>query len=134
VEREECHPNEGEFARLLAERLSGWTVAKTLERFAEGGVPAVSVLPGDSKAFLEGAQGTENGMVVERRHPNMGAMRIAWNYIDFGDTRSSTGRPTPLLGEQTEAVLRELGYDTGEIAALYSSGIVHTEMPVGSSR
>jgi crotonobetainyl-CoA:carnitine CoA-transferase CaiB-like acyl-CoA transferase len=35
--------------------------------------------------------------------------------------------PTPLLGEHTREVLREVGYTDAEIAALHASGAVKTE-------
>jgi formyl-CoA transferase len=33
----------------------------------------------------------------------------------------------PLLGEHTDNVLAELGYDANQIAELHAKGVVHTE-------
>jgi crotonobetainyl-CoA:carnitine CoA-transferase CaiB-like acyl-CoA transferase len=56
-----------------------------------------------------------------------GKLRVAWQLIQFGDTCTSAGVPTPLLGEHTAQVLREIGYSTGEIDALHAQGLVKTE-------
>jgi crotonobetainyl-CoA:carnitine CoA-transferase CaiB-like acyl-CoA transferase len=40
----------------------------------------------------------------------------------FGDAASTA--PPPISGADTEAVLREIGYSTGEISGLREAGIV----------
>jgi crotonobetainyl-CoA:carnitine CoA-transferase CaiB-like acyl-CoA transferase len=54
-------------------------------------------------------------------------LRVAWQLVQFGDTRSSAGLPTPLLGEHTAQVLREIGCSESEIASLHAGGVVKTE-------
>jgi crotonobetainyl-CoA:carnitine CoA-transferase CaiB-like acyl-CoA transferase len=61
-------------------------------------------------------------MVVDIVHPVAGATKAIGLPIKFSDTPGRIGRPAPVLGEHTEAVLTEVGYGTGEIAALLSSG------------
>ena len=67
-------------------------------------------------------------MVLSRQHPTGGELRIACNYVRFGNTAMPEGRPTPLLGEHNEDVLREIGYDEAAIRALYDDGVIKTEM------
>jgi len=62
------------------------------------------------------------------------AMRVARHYVQFGHTAVVPGRPTPLLGEQTRAVLEEVGYTAPAIAELYAKGVVKTEVPVGAGQ
>ena len=54
-------------------------------------------------------------------------MRIAWQLVQFGDTRASAGLPTPLLGEHAAQVLSAVGYSESEIRDLYADGVVKTE-------
>ena len=56
-----------------------------------------------------------------------GKLRVAWQLIQFGDTRASAGLPTPLLGEHTAQVLREVGYSEDAIRSLHADGVVKTE-------
>jgi len=49
--------------------------------------------------------------------------------VRFPNTDYPVHRPTPLLGEHSREVLRELGYSTERIDALYESGVIVTERP-----
>jgi crotonobetainyl-CoA:carnitine CoA-transferase CaiB-like acyl-CoA transferase len=82
---------------------------------------------GDAEIFLDDPHATVNDMVAVRQHPKAGRMRIAWQLVQLGDTRPSVGLPTPLLGEQTAQVLREIGYSEDKIRSLHADGVVKTE-------
>ena len=63
-------------------------------------------------------------MVVEMEHPKVGRVRQIGLPIKLSDTPGeirSLGVPN---GADTEGILRELGYDAGEIEVLLSSGVV----------
>ena len=81
----------------------------------------------DSEVFLDHPHATANDIVAVREHPRAGKLRIAWQLVQFADTRSSDGLPTPLLGEHTASVLREIGYSESEIPSLHADGVVKTE-------
>jgi alpha-methylacyl-CoA racemase len=51
-------------------------------------------------------------------------LRTVANPVRLGDTPASTRLPAPGLGQHTEEVLDELGYDAREIAALRGEGVV----------
>ena len=66
----------------------------------------------------------ERGKVVERPHPTAGAVQMIGQPIELGDTPARIDTAPPLLGEHTDAVLREAGYSNAEIEALRADGVV----------
>jgi crotonobetainyl-CoA:carnitine CoA-transferase CaiB-like acyl-CoA transferase len=121
------HPNETPFAAAMAAGFAERGLADTLAELKRAGVPCAPAQAGDSELFLDDSHARENGMVATRQHPTAGVLRVAWRYIQFGHTRPTPGRPTPLLGQHTDDVLREIGYDAPAIAALHEDGVVKTE-------
>jgi formyl-CoA transferase len=63
------------------------------------------------------------GTVVEVDHPTRGRYLSVGNPIKLSDSPTEVRR-SPLLGEHTEEVLRELGYDAGQIAALRAAKVI----------
>ncbi len=121
------HANESPAALSLAAAFAGREVGVTLALLKRSGVPATSVNAGDSEIFLNDPQAIENGYVTHRQHPKAGRMTVAWQYIQMRRTRASDGRPTPLLGEQTDEILHAIGYSEAEVAGLYASRVVKSE-------
>ena len=63
-------------------------------------------------------------MVVEVDHPTLGRLRTLGSPLKMSGTPPDVRRRAPLLGEHTDAVLREAGFSDQEIAALRDSGAV----------
>jgi crotonobetainyl-CoA:carnitine CoA-transferase CaiB-like acyl-CoA transferase len=57
-------------------------------------------------------------------HPVVGAYREIPPAVRFRNAPQSVRRPAPLIGEHTDEVLREAGYDEGGIAELRAKGAV----------
>jgi len=58
-------------------------------------------------------------MLVEMEHPSVGKFKVVGSPMKFSETPVQYHLPPPLLGEQTEEILREiLGYDNTRIARL----------------
>jgi alpha-methylacyl-CoA racemase len=68
-------------------------------------------------------------MLVELEQPGVGAVRQLGIPIKLSRTPGDAARPAPALGEHTEEVLGEAGFERGEIAALLDTGAA-----VGSGR
>jgi formyl-CoA transferase len=63
------------------------------------------------------------GTVVEVDHPTRGKYLTVGNPIKMSDSATEVTR-SPLLGEHTDEVLRELGYGTADLAALRSNKVI----------
>lgn len=64
------------------------------------------------------------GMVVEVDHPRLGRLRQTGLPVRLTGTPGSIRTPPPLLGEHTEGILRELGYERVAIEALRGDQVV----------
>jgi formyl-CoA transferase len=63
------------------------------------------------------------GTVVEVDHPTRGKYLSVGNPIKMSDSPTEVKR-SPLLGEHTDEVLAELGYDAAAIAALRAEKVI----------
>jgi crotonobetainyl-CoA:carnitine CoA-transferase CaiB-like acyl-CoA transferase len=57
-------------------------------------------------------------------HPTRPSVRLACAPMQFADEQTEIRRPAPTTGEHTDEVLAELGYATGDVAALREAGAV----------
>ncbi|EED32471.1 L-carnitine dehydratase/bile acid-inducible protein F [gamma proteobacterium NOR5-3] len=74
---------------------------------------------------LADEQVLSRNMVVELTHPEGGSTRGPGNPIKLSRTDEESFSPAPLLGQHTEAVLRDLlGYSEGQLASLRDTGAV----------
>ncbi len=121
------HPIDTPFAQGLAAAFAGRTLGETLAALKAAGVPCMEAQKPDSEHFLDDPHSAANDMLMSRQHPTGGELRIAWNYIRFGNTNDAKGRPTPLLGEHNDDVLREIGYDDTTIRSFHEEGVIKTE-------
>jgi len=62
----------------------------------------------------------------EAPHPTLGAVRQVGSPMRFSETPTRRQKAGPLFGEDSEAVLRELGYGAEEVGALVTDGVIKT--------
>jgi formyl-CoA transferase/CoA:oxalate CoA-transferase len=63
-------------------------------------------------------------MIRTLLHPTVGATRVIGAPIKFSETEASVRTAPPLLGQHTDAVLSELGYDAGQIKLLRETRVI----------
>ena len=64
------------------------------------------------------------GMTVPMTHPLTDALQLVASPMKLSATPVQYRRPPPLLGEHTDEVLRELGWQAAELAALRKTGAI----------
>ncbi len=111
-----------ELRPILAERFRQRGTADWLTDFEGAGVPSGPI--NDIAAAFAAPEAIALGMTVELEHPAWGVIRQVGIPFALSETPASIRTPPPTLGQDSDAILRELGYDPAEIAALRTGGIV----------
>ena len=123
----EGHPSLAPPADVLAQRFAELSITEAAKRLQAANVPCAPVVGGDSEIFLDDPHAAANRMILAYKHPVVGHMLVAGHYVQFGNTPVAAGKPTPLLGQHTQDMLREVGYTEDAIADLYGKAVVKTE-------
>ena len=107
---------------ILEKRFAEKPRAEWLEILAAHDIPAGPVKT--VQEFMNDPAVQHHDMVHEYDHPEVGRLRVMGQPLLFADTPARDPGPPPTLGQHTDAVLREIGYDTAAITDLRSRKIV----------
>ncbi len=107
---------------ILADRLRERATADWLAAFDAAGVPAGPIR--DIVEAFASPEAVALGMTVEMEHPAWGIIRQVGVPFALSATPATIRTPPPRLGEGTDEVLAELGYDAGAVAGLRAAGVV----------
>ncbi|QWK22574.1 CaiB/BaiF CoA transferase family protein [Thermus antranikianii] len=119
-----------EVVEAISQVLKTQPRAHWLERFREKGIPAAPV--NDLAEAFQDPQAQARGAIWTLPHPLLEALPTLANPLRFlSRTPASPSLPPPLLGEHTEAVLREAGYTPEEVARLVEKGVVRIQAKEG---
>ena len=114
--------NRRELFAALAEWFCAAPTAEWVDRLRAVGIRCAPV--NDHEQAAAYPQVTLNGYIRELDHPAGGTARVVGSPIRMSDTPPSPAAAAPELGQHTEEVLLELGYDWDRIAALREAGAI----------
>lgn len=112
----------------LNERMSVYTRTKSSDEWIEimndAGVPCGPIYPIDQMFANEQVQ--HLGIAKSVQHAELGELKVVGQAVNLTTTPQpdTLRRATPDLGEHTDEILAELGYDAEKIAALHKNDIV----------
>jgi formyl-CoA transferase len=100
------------------ERHTKWEV---MEKLNAHDIPCGPIL--STRELIEDATLAELGSVVEVEHPERGSYKTVGCPLKLSDSPVEV-QPSPRLGEHTEQVLGELGYDPRRLRDLRAAGVI----------
>ncbi len=110
----------------LVERLDKLFLDKPLSHWLES-LSTIDVACGAVRTYDEvvnDPQVLANNYVAEMDHPHLGRIRVVNTPIGFSETPIQMKGPQPELGQHTEEVLLEMGYDWSAIVELREAGAI----------
>ena len=116
------HPQD--LADVLIAAFAPISVAAALERLSDAGVPACEAVDGFANRFRAELSRIDPSLVATTHHPILGAVTQPGVLAGLTHNPGAVQRAAPLLGEHTESILIELGYDAERIATLRGTGAV----------
>ncbi|AXR77262.1 CaiB/BaiF CoA transferase family protein [Natrarchaeobaculum sulfurireducens] len=107
---------------ILEAEFADWTTDDLVETLEAGDVPARAVH--DIGDVFDHPQVDARNMHREIPHPDVGSLEMVASPMHFSGTPTSIRRHPPSLGEHTDEVLAELGYDESERERLRDANTV----------
>jgi formyl-CoA transferase len=101
--------------------ISDKTKFEAVDIFRKFDIPCAPVL--SMKELLHDKSLRASGSIVEVPHKVRGSYWTVGSPIKFSDTKPEV-TASPLLGEHTDSVLAELGYNAAQIADMHKVGAV----------
>lgn len=114
--------NREELVGILTEYTKRKDSSEIMERLKRAGVPSGPIH--DLAQVLAQPQVQSREMIQEVEHPTIGMLKMLGIPIKLSQTPGSVRKAPPLLGENTDEVLTNLGYGIKEIENLKEMGIV----------
>jgi crotonobetainyl-CoA:carnitine CoA-transferase CaiB-like acyl-CoA transferase len=111
-----------EIVKILQETFRSQPREYWLPRLDENEIPNAPI--NTVEEVFEDPQVKHMGIPREIHHPKMGNTNLVGSPINLSDTPAKFFRPAPLLGENTEEILEQLGYDHNAINELRAGGVI----------
>ncbi len=108
--------------RMLEKRTAESTSQELLDTLLAADVWAAPVQDFDD--LVDDPQVKHNEMFIDVQHPDAGKLKLVGHPGKLSATPGTVRYPPPRVGEHTDQVLQELGFDTGRIADLREKGAI----------
>ena len=106
----------------IEQRLQARAAAEWIELLTEAGVPAGTVL--NVEQCFADEQVKTLPVVATVEHPVLGTERVLASGVNLARTPPGITSAAPELGQHTDDILRELGYDANDIATFRREGVI----------
>jgi crotonobetainyl-CoA:carnitine CoA-transferase CaiB-like acyl-CoA transferase len=114
--------NREELVGILTEYTKQRDSSEIIEKLKRAGVPSGPI--NDIAQLLAHPQVHAREMIQEVEHPTIGTLKMLGVPIKLSDTPGSVRKAPPLLGENTEEVLKSHGYSHEDIKDLKEKGVI----------
>jgi crotonobetainyl-CoA:carnitine CoA-transferase CaiB-like acyl-CoA transferase len=108
----------------IGEVMKRFTTSELLSRLDAAGVPFGPVKT--VREFAEDPQAKHNRTIFDAEHPEAGTLRYIRYPGHLSETPAALYRHPPRLGEHSEAILKEAGYDEAQIQDLLNANVIGT--------
>lgn len=117
----------GDHGEIIGERMAQWcdqrSNAEALHELAQAGIPCGEML--SPSELLENEHVVEAKMFKSVDYPGMHKPApIADHPVKYSKTEVGEFKRAPTLGEHTQEILKEIGYDNEEISNMRESGVI----------
>jgi len=114
--------NHEELKPIMDEILSAKTSDEWVKLLTENNIPCTTINSVDK--VVKNPQVLARDMIVEVEHPLVGAQKLAGIPIKFSKTPGTIHKPAPMLGEDNETILKELGFSDDEVKGFKADGTI----------
>ncbi|MGE1061212.1 CoA transferase [Megasphaera paucivorans] len=114
--------NVAELKKIIETAIEDKTRREIVDLLTPAGIAAAGVI--NIAESFEDSQLKARDMVISLKDPGLGPIKLVGNPIKLSKNPPVTNIPSPLLGEHTDEVLRELGYTDAELVDFHSKNIV----------
>ena len=124
--------NEDELDRLIGERCKDFTREDLVEKLIAGDLLTAPI--NDIGDVVIDPQIRHNQMIQTVAHEMLGSVDVTGVPIRFYSTPGSVRLAPPMLGQHTQEVLAELGFNEDEMGQLADEGIIGTRERILEAR
>lgn len=117
----------GDHGEIIGERMARWCAdrsnSEVLAELSQAGIPCGELMT--PREVLENEHVVQAGMLKPVAYPGVDAAApVAEHPVRYSQTPVGEFRPAPRLGEHTDEILAELGYNAEDIAVLRDAGAI----------
>jgi formyl-CoA transferase len=106
----------------IDKRVAAYGSAELVEKLNKAGVPAGPIYKMDE--MFADPQVKHLKMAYPVKHPKLGDQEVIGQAINMSRSKFDKWSATPEMGEHTESILKEFGFDAARVADLRKRGIV----------